>query len=209
MEPSQSLGTLLNTFNSLMALAFSLPLLEYSLALTRFNPLLLVLWLSAFGAIVSATIKRTAPLTCALTATYPHLDIPPLLVFDSNVVSVITGDIMIDSVPIESVVFAIPLDTLLMTVQLNICLPLSRPRSLEDPSSFITWGLVIEPGAQLYEGGNVMILFPHRSILLFTHTRCLLTWRGRRHSYINRSYLLIHTSSSFCFLDLSMDIANS
>ena len=57
--------------------------------------------------------------------------------------------------------------------------------------------------------GDVMILFPYRSILLFTHTRRLLTWRGRRHSYINTSYLLICTLSSFCFLDLSMDIANS
>ena len=55
----------------------------------------------------------------------------------------------------------------------------------------------------------VTILFPHRSILLFTHTRCLLTWRGRRHSYINTSYLFICTLSSFCFFDLHMDIANS
>ena len=60
-----------------------------------------------------------------------------------------------------------------------------------------------------YPPSSVMILFPHCSILLFTHTRCLLTWRGRCHSYINTSYLFIHTLSSFCFLDLSMDIANS
>ena len=51
--------------------------------------------------------------------------------------------------------------------------------------------------------------FPHHSTLLFIHSRRLLTWRGRCHSYINTSYLLIRTSSSFCFLDLSMDIANS
>ena len=78
---------------------------------------------------------------------------------------------MIDSVPTKSVVFVIPLDTSLMTVQLNIFLPHSRPQSLEDLSSITTQGLVIEPGAQLYEGGNVTILFPHRSILLFTHSR--------------------------------------
>ena len=54
----------------------------------------------------------------------------------------------------------------------------------------------------------VTILFPHRSILLFTHTRCLLTWRGRR-LYTNTSYLFIHTVSSFCFFDLSMDLTNS
>ena len=60
-----------------------------------------------------------------------------------------------------------------------------------------------------YKSVGVTILFPHRSTLLFIHSRCLLTWRGRRHSYINTSYLLILTSSSFCFLNLSMDIANS
>ena len=56
--------------------------------------------------------------------------------------------------------------------------------------------------------GGVTILFPHHSILLFTHTCCLLTWRGRYH-YTNTSYLFICTSSSFCFFDLSMDLANS
>ena len=120
----------------------------------------------------------------------------------------ITGDIVINSVPTESVVFAIPLDTSLMTVQLNIFLPRSRPQSLEDSSSVTTQGLIIEPGARLYKGGNVTILFPHRSVLLFTHTRRLLTWRGRC-LYHNTSYLFIRTLSSFCFFDLSMDLANS
>ena len=55
---------------------------------------------------------------------------------------------------------------------------------------------------------TVTVLFPHHSILLFTHTHCLLTWRGRRH-YTNTSFLFIRTLSSFCFFDLSMDLANS
>ena len=54
----------------------------------------------------------------------------------------------------------------------------------------------------------VTVLFPHRSILLFFHTQCLLTWRGRR-LYTNTAYLFIRTTSSFCFFDLSMDLANS
>ena len=54
----------------------------------------------------------------------------------------------------------------------------------------------------------VTVLFPHRSILLFFHTRCLLTWRGRR-IYTNTAYLFLRTASSFCFFDLSMDLANS
>ena len=54
----------------------------------------------------------------------------------------------------------------------------------------------------------VTVLFPHRSTLLFIHTRCLLTWRGRHH-YTNTSFLFICTLSSFCFFDLSMDLVNS
>ena len=54
----------------------------------------------------------------------------------------------------------------------------------------------------------VTVLFPHRSVLLFFHTHCLLTWRGRR-LYTNTLYLFIHTDSSFCFFDLSTDLANS
>ena len=55
---------------------------------------------------------------------------------------------------------------------------------------------------------GVTVLFPHRSVLLFFHTRCLLTWRGRR-IYTNTAYLFLRTASSFCFFDLSMDLANS
>ena len=55
---------------------------------------------------------------------------------------------------------------------------------------------------------NVTVLFPHRSVLLFFHTHCLLTWRGRR-LYTNTSYLFICTISSICFFDLSTDLANS
>ena len=159
MEPSQSLETLRNIFASLTALVYSPPLLKYSLVRTPFDPLPLALSLSAFDVIFSATIERIAHPTCAPIATYPRWDILPPLVFNSNVISVITGDIMIDSVLTESVVFAIPLDTSLMTVQLNIFLPHSRPQSLEDFSSVTTRGLIIEPGARLYEGGNVTILF--------------------------------------------------
>ena len=77
------------------------------------------------------------------------------------------------------------------------------------------WGAlqVLFPFAQSKDDSEklaiiVTILFPHHSILLFIHTRCLLTWRGR-HLYTNTSYLFICTLSSFCFFDLSMDLANS
>ena len=64
-------------------------------------------------------------------------------------------------------------------------------------------------GVDVFHGERgVTVLFPHRSILLFIHTHCLLTWRGRRH-YTNTSLLFIRTLSSFFFFDLSMDLANS
>ena len=89
--------------------------------------------------------------------------------------SAITGDIMINSALTESVEVAIPLSTCLLIVQLNIFPPRSCPQSLEDPESFASQGMVIKPGAQIYEGGNVMILFPHCSILLFICSFHLLT----------------------------------
>ena len=121
--------------------------------------------------------------------------------------SVITGDIVIDSVPTAPVEFAIPLGTSLMIAQLNIFPPLSHPQSLEDPSSVSTRGLVTEPGAQMYEGGNVTILFPYCSILLIVHSCHLLTWRGRGSvHFLNTTYLLVRNLSTFSLVDLSADI---
>ena len=135
-------------------------------------------------------------------ATYPLWVTPPPLVFDTNVASVITGDIVIDSVPIAPVEFAIPLGMSLMTVQLNIFPPHSHPQSLEVPRSR---GVVIEPGAQLYKGGNVTILFPYHSILLIVHSRHLLTWRGSVHC-LNTAYLLVRSPSTFSLVSLSLNV---
>ena len=60
----------------------------------------------------------------------------------------------------------------------------------------------------VFVDGIVTVLFPYHSVLLFFHTQCLLTWRGRR-IYTNTAYLFLRTASSFCFFDLSMDLANS
>ena len=150
---------------------------------------------------------RTAPPIPVSIATYPLWVTPPLLVFNTNVASVITRDIVIDSVPAAPVEFVIPLGTSLMIVQLNIFPPCSRPQSLEVPRSVTTRGLVIEPGAQLYKGGNVTILFPYCSILLIVHSRRLLTWRGRGSvHFLNTAYLLVCSPSTFSLVDLSSDI---
>ena len=148
---------------------------------------------------------RTTPPIPVPTATYPLRVTPPPLVFDTNVASVITGDIMINSGPTAPVEFAIPLGTLLMTVQLNIFPPHSRLRSLEVLRSVTTRGFIIEPGAQLYEGGNVTILFPYHSILLIFHSCCLLTWRGSV-CFLNAAYLLVRSSSTFSLVSLSLDV---
>ena len=150
---------------------------------------------------------RTAPPIPVPIATYPLRVTPPLLVFDTNVVSVITGDIMINSAPTAPMEFAIPLGTSLMIVQLHIFLPHSRLQFLEVPRSVTTRGLVIEPGAQLYEGGNVTILFLYHSILLIVHSYHLLTWRGRGSvHFLNTTYLLVCSPSTFSLVDLFSDI---
>ena len=52
---------------------------------------------------------RTAPPIPVPTAAYLLQVTPPPLVFGTNVASIITGDIVTDSVPIAPVEFAIPL----------------------------------------------------------------------------------------------------
>ena len=150
---------------------------------------------------------RIAPPIPVPIATYLLQVTPPPLVFNTNAASVITGDIMIDSAPTPPVEFVIPLGTSLMIVQLNIFPPCSRLQSLEVPRSVTTRGLVIEPGAQLYEGGNVTILFPYHSILLVVHSCHLLTWRGRGSvRFLNTAYLLVCSPSTFSLVSLSLDV---
>ena len=203
--PSLSPGTLLNTSDSQMVPRFSPLPLRYFLVQELFIWPLLALLPNAFDVIFLATIERTAPPIPVPITTFPLRVTPPPLVFGTNVASVITGDNVIDSVPTAPVEFAIPLGTLLMTVQLNIFPPRSCPQSLEVLRSVTTRGFIIEPGAQLYKGGNVMILFPYHSILLIVHSRCLLTWRGSV-SFLNIAYLLVWSSSTFSLVSLSLDI---
>ena len=68
---------------------------------------------------------------------------------------------------------------------------------MEDPSSVTARGLDIEPGAQLYDRGNVTILFPYHSILVIVHLHHLLTWRGRGNVlFFNTTYLLVCSLSA-------------
>ena len=56
-----------------------------------------------------------------------------------------------------------------------------------------------------WEHRLVMILFLYCSILLIVHFRHLLTWRGSVH-FLNNAYLLVHSSSTFSLVSLSLDI---
>ena len=56
----------------------------------------------------------------------------------------------------------------------------------------------------------VMILFPYQSILLIVHSHHLLTWRGRGSvHFLNTTYLLVCSSSTFSLVSLSSDVPNS
>ena len=85
-----------------------------------------------------------------------------------------------NSVLTTSVEHGIPLGMLSMIVQLNIFPPHSCLLSLDTSNSILSRGLVIEPGAQLYEEGNVTILVPYHSLFLIVHSFQLTTWRGNQ-----------------------------
>ena len=52
----------------------------------------------------------------------------------------------------------------------------------------------------------VTILFPYRSILVILHSHHLLTWRGRGSTlFLNTTYLLVHSFSTFSLVNLSSD----
>ena len=92
-----------------------------------------------------------------------------IIVWKHNVVSVVNGDTLMKSVTFESVEDATPRDMWLITAQ-SICLP---NRTLEAHMAGLTLMTVtstplwmttkevghIEPGAQVYKGGNVTIFF--------------------------------------------------
>ena len=55
-----------------------------------------------------------------------------------------------------------------------------------------------------------MILFPHHSIFLILHSFRLLTWRGRDNvCFLNITYLLVQSLSTFSVLPLFTDNVNS
>ena len=124
-----------------------------------------------FGALAQVTIVRTAPSTSVPTATSLPPDTLRLLVCPPNATYVADGDIATNSVPLEFVTYAIE-EVTSLTIVCLIFFPLSRlPISLGIPLTrdrLLPHGVLIEPGVQLYEGGNVTVCLLTYGIFLLS-----------------------------------------
>ena len=159
---------------------------------------------NAFGALAQVTIVRTAPSMSVLTATSPPPDILRLLVCPSNATYVADGDRATNSVPLELLMYVIK-EAMSLTIDHLMFFPLSRLSiSLGIPLIWdrcLPHGVLIEPGVQLYEGGNV-------TICLLTHGIFLLSFFHRTHilfgmcSYDWVYCLILLSSSNSSFIEL-------
>ena len=152
---------------------------------------------SVFIATIWATIERTVPPTAAHTATPPRLGTLNVYVCPSNVVFARIGDTPTDSALADVVMVAILSDMCLLIVQLKT-LPQNRqhPSSQKDRFnqgiiSLLQQGSMhIEPGSQLYNRGNVTILFLGSALFLISSFHAMSPFPGSP-SYTYHHYLLI------------------
>ena len=144
---------------------------------------------------------RTAPSTPAPIATSLLPDTLRLLVCLPNATFVVDGDIAIDSVPLECVTYAIKEATSLMIARL-LFFPLNRlPISLGIPLTrdrCLPHGILIEPGARLYEGGNVTVCLLSHGIFLLSFSHCThLLFGICSYDWVHCLILLSSLNSSF------------
>ena len=118
--------------------------------------------------------REDCPLYVCPIATPPPPDTLRLLVCPPNATVVADGDIALDSVPLECVTYAIEEATSLTIARL-LFFPLNRlPISLGIPLTqdrLLPHGVLIEPGVQLYEGGNVTVCLLSHGIFLLSFLR--------------------------------------
>ena len=118
---------------------------------------------------ISVIMGSSAPCTSALPVVKPCQVMQHIIVWQPNVVSVLDGDILIMSVTFGSVEDATPWGMWSITAQ-SICLPnqmleaLMGEPTLTMMTSTPLWMTTreigcVEPGAQVYKGGNVTISF--------------------------------------------------
>ena len=153
--------------------------------------------LSVFIATIWVTTKRTVPPTTAHTATSPHLGTLNVYVCPPSVVFARIGDTPTDSALADVVMVAILLDMCLLIVQLKtLSQNRQHPSSQEDRFNHRIISLLqqgsmhIEPGSQLYNGGNVMILFLGCALFLILSFHATSPFPGSL-SYAYHHYLLI------------------
>ena len=149
-----------------------------------------------------ATIAKIVQTTPVLIVTHPRLAIPLVFASQSNVTSVVTGDIQTSSAPTTTVEFAVTLGTSWIIVLLNVFLHPRLQPSMADlplllPRSFSTRGILVKSGIQVYDGGNVTISLLHSRILLFSSFSVHHTWYT---TCIISTHLLVVVGSHFILL---------
>ena len=157
---------------------------------------------------ISVIIKRIAHSTSVPTVVNRPLDIPPLLVSLPNATFAVDGDTPLVSVLSESAWFVVNMGTWRMTVQLKRfllnrqCTFMQVPLPLNQvPSS----GVLIEPGAQLYEGGNVTIFLLFHNLFLLVcsrHIHILFGMCRYNHVSLLLALLLVVHSFHLCMIVL-------
>ena len=158
---------------------------------------------SVFIATIWATTERTVSPTAAHTVMSPRLGTLNVYVCPPSVIFARIGDTPTDSALVDIVMVAILSDMCLLIVWLKT-LPWNRqhPSSQEDRFnhgiiSLLRQGSMhIEPGSQLYDRGNVTILFLGSALFLITSFHATSPFLGSL-SYAYHHYLLILGSLTF------------
>ena len=180
-------------FLSTMVHRLSLLPLELSTSLSAVDPHLPLP--NAFGVMISAIIEKIAHSTSAPIVVNLPPDIPPLLVSLPNATFAVDGTMPLVSVRSESVEFVINMGMWQMIVRLRR-FPLNRQHIFTQVPLPLTQvpsnGVLIEPGAQLYEGGNVTIfLLFHNLFLLVCSRRIHILFGMCRYDHVS-ILLVVH-----------------
>ena len=178
---------------SLMEHKLSPPPLESSTCLSAADPHLPSP--NAFSVMISVIIEKIAHSTSVPIVVNQPPDTPPLLVSLPNATFAVDGATPLASVQSKSAQFVVNMGMWWMTVRLRH-FPLNRqhifmqvPLPLNQvPSN----GVLIEPGAQLYEGGNVTIfLLSHNLFLLVCLRRIHILFGMCKYDYVSL-LLVVH-----------------
>ena len=158
---------------------------------------------------ISVTMGSSAPCTAALPARRQPPVTLPIIVWQPNVISVIDGDILTKFATFDTVEDAMPPDMWSITV-LSTRLPNPTLNLLTgEPTRMMTtstplWMMTqkvrsVEPGARIYEGGNVMIFFLSQVFFLVSVVCCPYFHFAPLHKETN-SYLLTFPPCSDSFI---------